>query len=146
MPDSRILGQLDISAYEVSEMREEEYRNKLLRQDNPLTDPVIEAVERSVGRERDRIEDVYEPMSGPEKWYDIGNVVVPKWTGVLSELDRRREYANTGSLELTYRNRLSTQVRRADGLMGRLESNPDDRDIVEFVRELRGIEDITDEL
>lgn len=140
MPDGRVLKTLDLSASEVAEMTESEYRNTMLRHDKPLTPPVIKAIERSVGRERERLEDFYEPHSGAEKWVEMGGEILPRWAEVASELDRRTDYAHSNGIETEYRKALSGGLRRATGLKERLTSNPVDRDLVEFVKCYRELE------
>ncbi len=140
MPDSRLLKELDISPAELAEMTESEYRNTLLRHDYPLTEPVIVSVEDSIAREREKLESFCAPYSGAEKWLWIGEEILPRWAEVLSELDERVNYADSSGLETEYKGVLSPRLKKATGLMKRLEANPVDYDISEFVDRLRGME------
>lgn len=140
MPDGRLTKELDLSSSDILELSEQDFRNYILRQDSPLTEPAIIAVERSVGREREKLEDYLEPESGPQKWREIGDQLLPRWAEVASELHHRENYAEKYEEEILYNRAIKEEIARTRELRDRLDSNPCDKDIVEYVQSLRGLE------
>lgn len=146
MPDGRILSVLELTPRQVADMTELDYRKTILRHEEPLTEPAIKAVENSMSRERNKIEDYFKPESGPEKWYKIGEQVLPRWAEVVSELHQREENALTSDIEPLYHRKLSTNLKRSTELHRRLEANPTETDIREFLQDFRGLENTYTEL
>lgn len=136
---------LDLSPEDVLELSEPEYRKQLLGRKKPLTKPVIQSVENSVGRERKRLEEWYDSDSGSEKWDNIWRVIAPRWTHVISELDERtqRSPGAVKPIEEKYRENLSQEFREVDNYSRRLGmDNPDRSDIRNFVEKYRELEDV----
>ncbi len=144
-PDVEIRdGPLNLSPEEVLQMSEPEYRLRTIRKRTPLTKPDIQSVERSIGREREKLEDYYDSESGPEKWIKIADSILPRWAEVLSELKQREEYAE-GAIkrpEELYRFSLSGWFKQTASNAQSLKEEPEDREIVNFVKSYRNLEEL----
>lgn len=148
MPDGRLLKELDLEIEDIADMTEPEYRANLLRHHHPLNEPVYHAIEDSIGRQRERLEEFYQTESGQEKWCEIADEVLPMWAEVLSEFEHRENYVPEGHLkheEKLYRESLNERFQSLAAIKGRLSHNPVDQDIQLFAEEYRGLENVYDE-
>lgn len=141
----KVDGILGMSPEEVLDISEPEYRRKILRQRTPLTKPMVQSVENSVGRERKRLEDVYQNESGADKWLAIWEEIGPRWADILAELDRRSEDipGATKPLEESYTSELKEEFDRTLNLSRGLDAvYPKGDDVRRFVESYRELEDV----
>ena len=136
----------DLEPDEVLSMSEPELRNTYLRQNSVLVEPDILLLEHSLGRERERLEDVYETDSGLEKWNKIAEAYLPRCAELIAELEDRKQYVNEPAITLQeelYRRSFQEQFERVRSIQPRLKfESPDDTDLTRFLRNYRSLEKV----